>query len=302
MAPYMSVLIPWYERDEIALTLAANEPSFSARDIEIIVINCSGSSDHLSELIAASGLQSVRQLDICNTCFNKSLALNIGLRYARAPLVLTLDADIIVLSDGFAEMINWIDEKSFVTTEWVYESDQRPAESEIFTSLAMVNDFTTRLVATAVLDFSFRDGTTVCHQLSRRDLVDGLRAGPGLLLARKADLIAIQAYNSNLDGWGWEDDDVLLRLQHVLGLRRHQKGIALHLSHGDDRRILHRKNRRLSDRANFAACCRNYNDNVFVGTYVTDVSAPLEQVAESSKSNLGPASRPNDALPLVSGG
>ena len=107
-----------------------------------------------------------------------------------------------------------------------------------------------------------------------------MRAGPGILLAKKHDLLEVQGYNSNLETWGWEDDDILVRLQYALRLRRVQRGAALHLTHGDDRRALHGSGAR-SDRLNFLKCCRNYSNGLFLGTYCSDVAWAADKVTET---------------------
>ncbi len=117
--PPLSILIPWCERDELRLTLAANAPVFRAHDAEILILNCGGSSERLRGLITASEVTGVRQLDISVPGFNKSLALNVGLAHARADTVFTLDADIVLLGPLPVEAM---DERSFLTIESVYES------------------------------------------------------------------------------------------------------------------------------------------------------------------------------------
>jgi len=92
--------------------------------------------------------------------------------------------------------------------------------------------------------------------------------------------LEIGGFNSELQTWGWEDDDVLVRLQYVLNLRRVQKGEALHLTHGDDRRALG-GTRSQSDQLNFIRCCRNYNKGLFLGTYHADVAWVTDRVAEA---------------------
>ena len=69
--PQFSVLIPWRQRDEIRLTLAANAPTFRANDAEILVLNCGGDHEQLRTLIAGSGVAGVQQLDIASSQFNK---------------------------------------------------------------------------------------------------------------------------------------------------------------------------------------------------------------------------------------
>ena len=262
--PALSILIPWYERDELRLTLAANKPAFRASDAEILILNSGGSSQRLRDLIIASGLTGVRQLDITVPRFNKSLALNTGLCQARSDTIFVLDADVVLLDDIPLQAMG---ERSFVTIAWVYESE--PLE---------MNQPLTR--TNGILELKFRDGSTVRHQLGHRDSLGNTRAGPGLLLAKKRDLLDIDGYNSDLQTWGWEDDDVLIRLQYVLGRRRIQSGAALHLTHGDTRRAL-RGSRAESGQRNFIRCCRNYNHGIFAGTYHSDIVDVAVNLKES---------------------
>jgi glycosyltransferase involved in cell wall biosynthesis len=279
--PALSILIPWCERDELQLTLAANRPAFETPQAEVLVLNCGGDDERVRRLIAASEAPRVRQLDIGAPRFNKSLALNVGIAHSRSEIICVLDADVALLGDGLLQAAPLTRDGAFVTVEWVYESQpEKPAavrQSELaanFTSLT--DDFVASLVSGTSMEFHFHDGSKVQHQLTRQDPQGNRRAGPGLLLAARRDLMAIQGYNSDLQCWGWEDDDVLVRLQHVVGLRREQVGEALHLTHGDDRRML-RGSRRQSDQVNFIKCCRNYNHGMFMGTYRTDVASAVTE-------------------------
>jgi N-terminal domain of galactosyltransferase len=275
--PALSVLIPWFERDELRLTLAANAPFFRAQAADVLVLNCGGDSGRLRDLIAASEAAGVGQLDISATHFNKSLALNIGVSRSKSDIVLTLDADIVLLDDALTVRNASMENQSFVTIEWVHES--QPARSP-GNALAVAGSVGAALVNTAILEFTFPDGTTIHYQASRRNAVGNMRAGPGILLARKHDLLEIQGYNSNLETWGWEDDDILVRLQYALRLRRVQRGAALHLTHGDDRRALHGSGGR-SDRLNFLKCCRNYSSGLLLGTYCSDVAWAADKITET---------------------
>ncbi len=262
--PPLSILIPWYERDELQLTLTANAPVFRAHDAEILILNCGGTSERLRSLITASEATGVRQLDLSVPRFNKSLALNFGLAHARADTVFILDADIVLSGPLPMEAL---DEGVFVTIESVHES--APFEAKAAPS-----------AKSGFLELTFRGGVKIRHQLSVRDAFGNVRGGPGLLLTKKADLLAIQGYNSDLDSWGWEDDDVLVRLQYALGLRRVQSGAALHLTHGDSQRFL-RGSRSQSDQRNFIKCCRNYNNGLFLGSYQSDIAKLSDQISET---------------------
>jgi glycosyltransferase involved in cell wall biosynthesis len=273
-SPPLSVLIPWYQRDELAQTLAANALSFRAVEAEVLILNCGGEGGRLTELIRASSAAAVRQIDISAGRFNKSLALNLGLELSRSDYIFTLDADIILLDDCLREARAVLGEGCFSTIEWVYES-----EPDAHDSAQVARDAAPRSAGNSILELRFRNGARVEHQLSRRDASGNRYASPGLLLARKSDLLGIQGYNSQLKGWGWEDDDVLVRLQYTRGLKRVLKGRARHLTHGDDRRVFD-SSRAQSDQANFIKCCWNYNRGNFAGTYRADTQWAADKVNE----------------------
>ncbi|MBV9761967.1 MAG: glycosyltransferase family 2 protein [Acidobacteriaceae bacterium] len=276
--PHLSILIPWREREELALTLLANTPIFEAHDTEVIVLNCGGSSSRVHELMAGSGLRTLRHIDIPVEHFNKSLALNVGIYVSRAELVMVLDTDIVLLSDIYAESDALGSGGSFTTVEWVHESEPSGLANLDRTGAPA---YVTDLVRSTFLEFSLKDGKQVTYQLAHGDLIAGKRAGPGLLFARKSDLLAINGYNSELNTWGWEDDDVLFRLQCLRGLQRMQKGSALHLSHDDGRRVLN-QSANDSDRQNFLKCWQNYKQGNFLGTYSSDAESMkggIEEIA-----------------------
>ena len=267
--PALSILIPWYERDELRRTLAANAAVFRAHQAEILILNCGGSSGRLQGLIAGSEVPGVRQLNLSVPRFNKSLALNAGLANARAETIFILDADVILLDPLPMEAL---DGHSFVTIESVYES----AVCDLTKARP---DCAAASHESATLEFRFRDGVTVRHQLGLRDALGNVRAGTGLVLSKQEDLLNIGGYNSDLDSWGWEDDDVLVRLQYALKRRRIQSGAALHLTHGDNRRFL-QGSRGQSNQRNFIKCCRNYNNGLILGSYQSDIASLSNKVTE----------------------
>ncbi len=287
--PAISVLIPWCGRDEIEWTLAANTPAFRASHAEVLVLNCAGDADRLRHLICSSAATDVRQLDIAAPRFNKCLALNVGLSHARADVVFTLDADVVLLDNVLLELARAAGDGAFATVEWVYESmPGRPRPG-------LVGDHTVALVNHSSLEFVLKNGRRIQHPISRRDFLDNGRVGPGLLAVKKQDLLEIRGYNAELHGWGWEDDDVLVRLQAVLGRSRVQFGKVLHLSHGDDQRNVE-GSRTQSGQFNFIKCCRNYNRGLFLGTYDADLARMSERVTENSAEPAAPGANTVDAV------
>src|SRR5207237_6211944 len=112
-------------------------------------------------------------------------------------------------------------------------------------------------------------------------LCDGSRPVAGLLGAKRSHLLKIGGYNSKLERWGWEDDDVQVRLRRTALLQQVESGVVLHLSHGDDRRALYGQSRDHADMRNFSLCCEQYADANFMGTYLQDVEVWKDRVVES---------------------
>lgn len=276
----VSVVIPWRDREELETTLFCNAPLFLKHSAEIIVVNMGGDCNQLSGLIAGSGLPDVRQVEVQHDTFNKSLALNIGITLSGGPLVLILDTDIVLTADIFEYVDHIYNNRSYMTIEWVHESEVNPLAFPTIAGAPVFGNFISKLVHNNGLEFSFEDGRTLDYQSSRVNKYDGTRAAPGLLLTRKDYLVEVGGYNSNLCEWGWEDDDLQIRLRHVLGLSHIEACTALHLTHGDDRRALSNISRTESDRRNFLKCCSNYNRNDFQGTYIRDINEVSHRLSE----------------------
>jgi hypothetical protein len=71
--------------------------------------------------------------------------------------------------------------------------------------------------------------------------------------------------NSRLTGWGYEDTDLQLRVQFLLGVPRFEIGEIVHLTH--DSSIREQNNWQ----ANFQACAENYRLGRYMGTLDDDV-------------------------------
>ena len=102
---------------------------------------------------------------------------------------------------------------------------------------------------------------TIEHRMTS----DGTRTGSGLIVVDREHFIEVQGFNSQLEGWGFEDYDLQIRLQLLLGLKRKTFGEAIHLSHRS-------AFRRETNSRNEAACFSNYKQGLFHGTYADDVA------------------------------
>lgn len=266
--PLLSVVIPWCNRLEIERTLEENGPVLMAHDLEILVVNCGGETSWLSLRLTKMSLPRVRWIEVPAGSFNKSLALNLGAFASRAPNLFFLDADILFHEDFITEAIERLSDACFVTVDRVYESiaAQAPKEPPFLQTLV----YTIELVD--------RRGRLIRLETNRLRLDDRSRGAPGLIFLRKKDFLDVGGMNAELERWGWEDLDLLARLQFSLGLERRSMGSVVHLSHGDDVRNLGNMTRTISEAHNFSQCLASYCIGHFQGTYLEDVTTWKNQI------------------------
>jgi predicted glycosyltransferase involved in capsule biosynthesis len=192
--------------------------------------------------------------------FNKSLALNLGVLRARSDVLLFLDADVILEGNTVQHMLARRKKNSFVTVDRIIESRRTKSLG------SQVRAFST------IFNISLSDGRKAKAVTSHIRPNAGTRSAPGLIMLPRHAFIQIGGMNSSLSRWGWEDIDLVLRLQICCGLRQICVGRAQHLSHGDEVRLLN-GSRADSEAHNFEQCLANYALGLFSGTYTEDVSA-----------------------------
>lgn len=259
--PPLSVIIPWANRDEIITSLENNMPYFKKHSAEVIIVNYGGSKAFLESFLKNTPETYLRIININERRFNKSRALNIGAFYAKSNKLFFLDADII-LEDNFLEKaIKSLGENSFVTIREVRESKAQFTKDKSHLHLSEIAYHT---------EFFVSENKQIILETNRVNFKNNTRSAPGLLIVNKKDFVKIDGMNSQLSSWGWEDLDVIVRLQAKCNLKRKQIGSVIHISHGDDVRCLDSKNRAESESQNFAICLSNYNQGNFLGSYKQD--------------------------------
>lgn len=263
----LSIIIPWSNRREIVTTLQENSVIFGAHDLEVIIVNCGGDSAQLHQATTGIQLTRLRCIELQDAEFNKALALNIGVYAARAPRLFFLDTDVILKEDFFAAVLPMLDTRCFVTVERVFESlgvsvDKQSQLEEVVQWI--------QLVAT--------NNREAKVETNRARFKDGSRSAPGLVLLGRQHFIEIDGMNSDLRGWGWEDMDLLVRLQLALGLRQCYMGSAVHLTHGDEVRYFGPGGRSASEQLNLSICMENYRLGHFSGTYADDVKTWKDRI------------------------
>lgn len=220
----------------------------------VIIVNVGGKRERIAGAARQSGMENLRIVHVDGIAFNKSLALNIGIHLAKDEACLMLDADIALRGCDMNVAANMLEHDFFVTLRDVVSGDApHPIETG---ELAQVRH---------LVEFDFRDGSSVVVETSSLRGGGEVRSGPGILLAKKKWLVAVDGYNSAFRGWGWEDIDVILRLQHF-GLRRKALGRGLHISERASEPEAGR-----SDSVNRALAFERYDSGDFKGSLSADV-------------------------------
>lgn len=255
--PALSVIVPWCDRPELEETLAANAARFAAHDVEVVIVQCAGDGDWLRAALGRVDL-AVTWVDVPAEEFNKALALNLGAYAARGQALLFLDCDVMLRDDFLTEALEKVEAGDFVTVRRVFESAAKPQQrTESLRALAQAVGLETP------------DGRTVWIETNRVRFDDGSRSGPGLIVVARDAFIAVDGMNSDLVGWGWEDLDLVARLQLTgLGTRR-ELGEVVHLTHDDTKRA--GGGTASTERDNFSVCLANYRLGYLRGTYEDDV-------------------------------
>lgn len=258
----LSVLIPWADRPELAQTLSANAQVFAALGAEVLVANCGGDGSALARLAEEVDIPRLRVVECGPGPFNKCRAINIAAEAARDDLLFFLDADV-VLDDALELPADLLSGNAFMTLEKVRESAGGPV-GQGPGDLAGVR-------FTITLEFGVTEPITV--ETGRRHFDNDARSSPGLLLVSAADFRAVGGMDARMAHWGWEDLDLIVRLQHLLGRKRIEHGSAWHLTHGDERRNLPAGlSRAESERKNLNFAIAKYRAGDWLGTLAADTA------------------------------
>lgn len=279
--PNLSVLVPWSNREELRECLDRNSGWIEENRAEILIMNCGGDLDSFTKLVRFQRQGCLRPIHIPRPAFNKCIALNIGIMLGRAPVVLALDADTILPPDLVARGLALLSKPAFVTAEWLDETVPNPAFKVVVSSLQGSED--PRIIDVqykTYADFIYNDGSVISHRTFRQSQLTGKRAGAGVLLVNKDHLMQVGGYNSDLELWGWEDNDIAIRLRVVLGLEHIEIGHAIHLSHSDSKRALNGHVRAETSLHNLARMCPRYSRRDFMGTFAADASAWAARLVE----------------------
>lgn len=218
--PPLSVIIPWCNRPEIQDTIAKNKAIFEDCDCEVIIVNAGGDLRMLKGIEASH----IRVVDARTRNFNRSRAVNIGAHIALSDFLFLLDADMLLNEGYLKNALTVLTGKSAVVVEHILETDSRYQQVP---SSEYISDI---MYYVTVKD---KFGATATVRMERQPVHFYSRVGNSQVLISKHDFLNVNGLNSNLKGWGFEDNDFLIRLQLKLGLSILPYGSIFHLTHNN---------------------------------------------------------------------
>ena len=257
MIKSLTAVMPWCDRDEIVQSIPQIASKLGDLLREVIIVNCGGDLAYLKACRLQNQLETVRVFDLpAIGRFNKSLALNHGVQMAESANILLLDADVLPSRSYIERATSRVETTScFVVARRTLELDRSRAPAFIpkgeVGAYKVTETFTLCSGRTASVTFA-------CTQ-------NGVRSGNGIVVLRKADFSAVGGMNSELNGWGFEDMDLQLRLQMGLGTKRVSLGVVRHISHP------RMSGAASSHELNRDACLKRYQRGNFMGTLANDL-------------------------------
>ena len=258
----LTLIIPWSNRDSLGTALSANLAALEESRCRVILVNCGGNIEALMAQVPVS-LKRSSVIDVRHP-FNKALSINLGLAVASTTLVSVMDADIIFSLEYLQEVAHALMKTNcYTTAARVIETDTPPRVN----AAKCIRELTRQ----NYLHFHFRDGKKIKFCTLNSELLTGAQGGPGLLAAHCTDLKTVGGFNSELSHWGWEDQDIQLRLIYRLGLERLEVGTVSHLTHSDDTRNLASLTKQQANIDNMNKCLEEYDRGNFEGSYARDI-------------------------------
>lgn len=254
----LAIVIPWSNRKELEFCLETNRDLFHKPGRQLVLVNGGGDLANLQTMVDRLRLGNTVIVHLDGVPFNKCWCLNLGVSVTREDTLLLLDADIIVTDSTLERAMLQLRGHTFITIQDGVETDPASHPQVLKASRCLLEKvITTEWLFTRGSKASIEFRQTLCG-----------RSVAGLILVRKEHYLAVGGYNSQLEGWGFEDYDLQIRLQAQAGLQRVNVGTASHITHTvPDERAQHLNNLR-----NSARSFDNYNRGNFLGTYSYDLN------------------------------
>lgn len=209
------MVIPLKDRATIDRTIRTLLPATGLR--EVVVVDAGSTDRHCLAALdrsLSSSVVSVLRHPIEH--FSRARLLNAGLQRSSTDIVLVSDADIEWSVEALELLLHSARRTGgFAIVENVDETDPSPIPAT-----------GSRLS----FEVSRDTGKCVVHVVETPIATVATRTGPGLVCAPRAAWFAVGGYNTFFNGWGWEDQDLLMRAQ-LLGFSVTSAGQVRHISH-----------------------------------------------------------------------
>jgi len=220
----LDVIIPVKDRAEI---LECVQVLNQLASIQHIIICDSGSADAqcLRALKSLEQNPKIQVLRFGCEGFNKGWLLNQGILHSTANYLLISDADIL-WNQAVIDRLR----ATVTSTSRLICCIQSVQESNPHSIAVRRNRYTYAITM---------DATTATvkvwpdQQIPLHD-----RPGYGLICTQRLTLLSLGAYKERFAGWGWEDQDLLMRAT-LMGIPIQMMGQVIHLSHEDQQRNQH---------------------------------------------------------------
>lgn len=180
---------------------------------------CDGGStapDTVTTLAQLASSATIKILHRPMQAFNKAVLLNAGIVQSPADLILVSDADILWNAEAIAALRSTLDRHPQAICHIADVVETRP------TNVALTRQrYGYRITQTG--------GT---YQVTLQVVSSRLpqRPGCGLVCARRTTLLKLRGYKACFQGWGWEDQDLLMRAQ-LMDIPVLAAGQVVHQSH-----------------------------------------------------------------------
>lgn len=219
----------------IAHSLGVNAHWFRGHSVEIIGVVCGCSGEELLGAVSDVAHLAFRAIEIQTAIYNRALAINVGLYYARSEKCLILSCEHILRSDIIADSLSVLNGSSYLTADRIFlETTAGPQSSRQGISRYLPSGQLASIVKSSTMQAVYADGAVIDVASYYHDLWNDARSGSSVLAADKDQLIKVGGYNSELGNSLWANVDIQLRLKRILGLAHFMRGDVVQLENEAD--------------------------------------------------------------------
>ena len=264
----LGIVVAWRNRPELGQALPTISECAERYGGDVTIVNYGGDVGQLSRLLdqVQSGIRVISVRD--TQWFNKARAQNIGAAHSYHDLLFFCDCDILIKTGSLDDLVEDVrsDKGKFGTVAGLKETECNARNASNVVAFGYC------------LKLRLANGRALEIVDSEEDAETGARHAPGLLVTHRGSFERLGGYNGRLQGWGWEDQDMIARLTLGEGLERIQSGHVMHISHNDDTRVRHyppaSDRWEMRDRM-FRQALNYYDRGDLSGTYHEDANEPV---------------------------